>query len=142
MTACTAAVLQMRSGTDPDRNAADFSALVAEAAAGGARYVQSPEMTGMLQRDRAGLLARLKGEHEDPILVAAAALARRHALFLHVGSVAVAVEGGCIANRSVLFAPDGTAVGRLLTKLTIPPGEPCPNKTDAGPRSSSTRSTP
>ena len=37
-----AAAIQMRSGTDPGRNAADFEALVREAAAKGATYVQTP----------------------------------------------------------------------------------------------------
>ena len=41
-----AAAIQMRSGTEPRRNAADFEALVREAAGKGATYVQTPEMTG------------------------------------------------------------------------------------------------
>ena len=46
-----AAVVQMRSGTEPRRNAADLETLVREAAARGAAYVQTPEMTGALIRD-------------------------------------------------------------------------------------------
>ncbi|BDA86102.1 amidohydrolase [Aureimonas sp. SA4125] len=108
MTVFTAAVLQMRSGIDPDANARDFSALVEEAVAGGAHYVQSPEMTGMVQRDKAGLMARLKDGPEDVIVRTAAELARRYAIHVHVGSVAVAVEGGMVANRAFLFRPDGS----------------------------------
>jgi predicted amidohydrolase len=108
MAVFTAAVLQMRSGVDPDANARDFAALVEQAVAGGATYVQSPEMTGMVQRDKAGLMAKLKPASEDAIVRTAAELARRHAIHLHVGSVAIAVEGGMVANRAFLFRPDGS----------------------------------
>ena len=47
-----AAAIQMRSGTDIGRNAATFETMVREAAANGATYVQTPEMTGALVRDR------------------------------------------------------------------------------------------
>lgn len=107
MTVFTAAVLQMRSGIDPDANAESLTRLVAEAVGKGARYLQTPEMTGMVQRDRAGLAARLRPPAEDVIVRTAAELARRHGVFLHIGSVAVAVEDGMIANRAFLFRPDG-----------------------------------
>ena len=47
-----AAAIQMRSGKVPRRNVADFEALVREAAGAGATYVQSPEMTGAIIRDK------------------------------------------------------------------------------------------
>ena len=56
----TAAAIQMRSGTEPQRNAADFEALVREAAGKGATYVQTPEMTGAIVRDRRARGARLQ----------------------------------------------------------------------------------
>jgi len=46
------AALQMRSSTSLKGNIAEFEALVREAATRGATYVQSPEMTGALVRDR------------------------------------------------------------------------------------------
>lgn len=107
MTKFTAAVLQMRSGVDPKANAEVMAAMVADAVAKGATYLQTPEMTGMVQRDRAGLDAQLKGESDDVIVRTAAELARQHGVFIHVGSVAVAVEDGMIANRAFLFGPDG-----------------------------------
>ena len=107
MTKFTAAVLQMRSGVDPKANAEVMAAMVADAVAKGATYLQTPEMTGMVQRDRAGLDAQLKGESDDVIVRTAADLARQHGVFIHVGSVAVAVEDRMIANRAFLFGPDG-----------------------------------
>ena len=107
MTVFTAAVLQMRSGIEPERNVAALRDLVREAAGRGAAYLQTPEMTGMVQRDREGLTAALRPEEEDAVVRAASELARTHAVHLHIGSVAVLLPDGKVANRSFLFRPDG-----------------------------------
>ncbi|MCE7030333.1 carbon-nitrogen hydrolase family protein [Jiella avicenniae] len=107
MTIVRAAVLQMRSTTRPDENVAAFSTLVEKAVAAGADYVQSPEMTGMVCRDRETLMERLRPEAEDPLLAEAARLAARHMIFVHVGSTAVPLGDGRVANRAFLFGPDG-----------------------------------
>ncbi len=102
------AALQMRSTTDPQRNARTFEEMVRDAAAKGARYIQSPEMTGALVRDRATLRANLRGQADDPIAATAARLAAELGVWLHVGSTAIALDGGKVANRAFFFAPDGT----------------------------------
>src|SRR3954451_16120286 len=63
-----AAAVQMCSGVDPVKNAAAMARLVREAAAQGATYVQTPEMTGMLQRDRTAARAVLADEAHDIIV--------------------------------------------------------------------------
>ncbi|WAP70657.1 carbon-nitrogen hydrolase family protein [Jiella pelagia] len=112
MTIFRAAVLQMRSTTRPDDNVAAFSALVEEAVAAGANYVQSPEMTGMVCRDRATLMESLRPEGEDPLIAEAGRLAGLHGIFVHVGSTAVPLDDGRVANRAFLFGPDG---GKIAT---------------------------
>ena len=107
MTTAKVAALQMRSGTDPERNAADFEKLVREAAGKGAVYVQSPEMTGALVRDRAALKAMLKPQDEDLIARRAAALAAELGIVVHVGSTAIARPDGKVANRAFIFGADG-----------------------------------
>ena len=107
-----ASAVQMRSGTDPAGNIKDLEDLVGQAAGLGADYVQTPEMTGALVRDRAQLLAILSDERHDPVVAAASELAQRHELFLHIGSTAVQSENGKVANRAFLFAPDGDIVAR------------------------------
>ena len=102
----TIAAIQMCSGVDPERNVASMRRLVREAAAGGALYVQTPEMTGALQRNRAGLQSILKSEADDLVVAAAAELATELRIFLHVGSTAIALADGRIANRAFLFGPD------------------------------------
>jgi predicted amidohydrolase len=104
------AAVQMRSDTDTARNAADFEALVREAAAKGARYVQSPEMTGALQRDRLSLFASLRPQSTDLIVAAAEKLSRELGIYVHIGSTAIAREDGKVANRAFLFDPAGNLV--------------------------------
>jgi predicted amidohydrolase len=105
-----AAAIQMCSGVDPKKNAADMDRLVRQAASEGAVYVQTPEMTGAIQKDRAALRAVLKDEHSDTIVTTAAKLSRELGIYVHVGSTAIARSDGKIANRGFLFAPDGTRV--------------------------------
>ena len=110
MSGFRAALLQMRSGTDIGRNVKTFSTMVREAAANGATYVQSPEMTGALVRDRVALKTMLKEEAADPVVASASELARSLGIHVHVGSTAIAAEGGKVANRAFLFGPDGAKI--------------------------------
>lgn len=107
-----AAAIQMCSGVDPQRNAEAMARLVREAAAKGATYVQTPEMTGMLQRDRAAAKAVLRGESNDVIVRTASELARELGIHMHVGSTAIALDDGKMANRGYLFGPDGKILNR------------------------------
>lgn len=104
------ALLQLRSGIDPDANLAALSGLVRAAAAAGASYVLTPEMSLLYARDRNDL-ARLARPFADNVALGQlGALARELGLFLHLGSMAIALADGTFANRSVLFAPDGGVV--------------------------------
>ncbi|MEI2299398.1 carbon-nitrogen hydrolase family protein [Ensifer sp. MJa1] len=105
-----AAAIQMCSGVDPRKNAETMVRLVREAAAEGAAYVQTPEMTGALQRDRATLRAILRDEANDIIASEAARLAGELGIYVHVGSTPIAVDDGKIANRGLLFGPDGSKI--------------------------------
>jgi predicted amidohydrolase len=108
----TAAAIQMCSGVDPERNAAAMARLVRDAAGQGAIYVQTPEMTGMLQRDRAAAKALLRDETNDVIVRTGSELARELGIFMHVGSTAIALDDGKLANRGYLFGPDGKILNR------------------------------
>ncbi|OJX71825.1 MAG: nitrilase [Mesorhizobium sp. 65-26] len=99
------AAVQMRSGTSPERNAVDLDRLVREAAGQGARYVQTPEMTGALVRDKKA--AAFTSEDKDIIVATARRLAKELGIFLHIGSTAILRADGKLANRALLFGPDG-----------------------------------
>ena len=100
----------MRSGLEPAANLDALDALVASAVAGGAQYVLSPEVTVAFAENREGL-ARVAGPAEDNGDVARAAeIADAHGVYLHLGSLAVALPDGRFANRSILFGPDGAII--------------------------------
>ncbi|TIX77811.1 MAG: carbon-nitrogen hydrolase family protein, partial [Mesorhizobium sp.] len=107
MGAFKAAAIQMRSGTSPERNAADLERLVCEAAGLGATYIQSPEMTGALVRDSQARAASFTSEDKDIIVSTSRKLAKDLGIFLHIGSTAILRADGKLANRALLFGPDG-----------------------------------
>jgi predicted amidohydrolase len=107
-----AGLIQMRSGLAPAANIDAAAALIGEARAAGAAYVQTPEMTSLLAPNSAALFAAITTEDNDPSLAALRELARRHAIHLHVGSLAVRASPEKAANRSFLIAPDGEIAAR------------------------------
>jgi predicted amidohydrolase len=102
------AALQMRSGTQPGPNLAELDRLAGEAAAQGATYALSPEVTVVFAENREGLATVAGPWDGNPAIAEAAGIARRHNIHLHLGSLAVALPDGRFANRSVLFRPDGS----------------------------------
>lgn len=110
MSTVKVAAIQMRTGMEPQRNVDDFEALVREAANAGAAYVQSPEMTGLLVRDKARLMQHIAPETEDALVRRASELARELAIHLHVGSTAIARPDGKVANRAFLYSPEGERI--------------------------------
>ncbi|MGX8011788.1 carbon-nitrogen hydrolase family protein [Mesorhizobium sp. ORM8.1] len=103
-----AAAVQMRSGTSPERNASDMELLVRQAAGQGATYVQTPEMTGALIRDKQ--TAVFATEDKDVVVATARRLAKELGIHLHIGSTAILRPDGKLANRAFLFAPDGSLI--------------------------------
>jgi len=101
-----AAAIQMRSGESPERNAVDMERLVRQAAGEGATYIQTPEMTGALTRDKKAAVS----EDKDVIVSTARKLAGELGVFLHIGSTAILRADGKIANRAFLFGPDGATL--------------------------------
>ncbi|HET8612105.1 MAG TPA: carbon-nitrogen hydrolase family protein [Sphingomonas sp.] len=109
-----AAVIQMTSGTDPAANAAALVSALEEAEAGGAGIAFTPEMTGLLDRDRARAAAHIRGEAEDPVLAAARKAAARLGLWVHLGSLALRPEegDGRLVNRGFLIDGKGAIRAR------------------------------
>ncbi|MBI4923670.1 MAG: carbon-nitrogen hydrolase family protein [Devosia nanyangense] len=97
----------MTSGTEPGANLDALAGLAREAAAQGAAYALSPEVTVVFAENREGLRAVAGPWENNPAIARCAAIARETKLWLHLGSLAVARGDGRFANRSVLFRPDG-----------------------------------
>ena len=72
------ALYQAQSGIDPAANARALVGAVAEAAAGGARMLFTPEMSGMLDRDRERAMGKARAEGDDAVLAAVRAAAAEH----------------------------------------------------------------
>jgi predicted amidohydrolase len=105
-------LIQMCSGRSAQRNVDAAAALIGEARAAGAQYVLTPEMTNIMEADRASFLSAIAPEEEDASLAAFRDLARAHDLFIHVGSLAVRISPEKAANRSFLIDPRGEIVSR------------------------------
>jgi predicted amidohydrolase len=107
-----AAMIQMRSGLSPAANVDAAAALIAEAKAAGADYVQTPEMTNLLAANREQLLKTIVDEKADPSLAAFRDMARKHSLHIHLGSLAVKHSDDRASNRAFLIDPQGEIVAR------------------------------
>jgi predicted amidohydrolase len=106
------AVLQMTTGIDPEANAAVMVSAVEQAAAGGAAMVFTPEMSGLLDRDRARAAARVVGEADSPVLAALREAAARAGIWVAIGSHATLREDGRWANRSFVIDDKGEIAAR------------------------------
>jgi predicted amidohydrolase len=105
-------LIQMRSGRMPRANADAAIKLIGEAKAAGADYVQTPEMTNIMEVKRDALFAALEPEESDGSLAAFRETARRHRLWVHVGSLALKVTPDKAVNRSLLIDPQGEIAAR------------------------------
>lgn len=118
------AALQMNSGTEPGPNLEALAGLARDAAGRGAQYALSPEVTVVFAENREGLRAVAGPWDGNPAIARVAEIARDTGLWLHLGSLAVALPDGRFANRSVLFRPDGSIAAQYdkihLFDATLP----------------------
>jgi deaminated glutathione amidase len=105
-------LVQMTTGRDVAKNLADASTLIREAVKAGAQYVQTPEVTTLMERDHAKLFVDTRPEDGNPALAHFRGLARELKIWLHVGSMGVTVAPDKIANRAFLIGPDGVVAAR------------------------------
>jgi predicted amidohydrolase len=122
-----AACVQLRSSTEVEENIEAVERLVREAAGAGAEYVQTPEMTNIVERRREALEAKIRPEGEDPAIRRFSSLAAELRIVLHVGSLALRAADGKIANRAIVFGRDGAVLARYdkihLFDVDLPNGE-------------------
>ena len=122
------ALFQAQTGIDPDANAAELVRRVGEAAAGGAAMLFTPEMSGLLDRDRARADQKLRAEAEDPVLAAVRAAAAEARIWVHLGSLALRCEGAeKLVNRGFVIDDEGAVRARYdkmhLFDVDLPTGE-------------------
>ena len=107
-----AALLQMCSGIDPEDNARVLVEGVAEAAAGGAVMLFTPEMSALLDRNRQRAAPHIVAEEASPLLGALREAAARHGIWVALGSMAVLGADGRWANRALVIDAAGNVAAR------------------------------
>ena len=121
------AVLQTTTGIDPAANAASLVDGLRQAKAGGAEMVFTPEMSGLLDRDRTRAAANIVPEGEDRVLAAVREAAAGQELWVALGSLAIRREDGRLANRSFLIDAGGAIAARYdkmhMFDVTLASGE-------------------
>ena len=121
------ALYQAQSGVDPAANAARLGEAVRDAAKGGAFMLFTPEMSGMLDRDRDRALANARREEDDVVLAAVREAAKVAGIWVHLGSLALLGEGGKLVNRGFVIDAGGGIRARYdkihLFDVDLPTGE-------------------
>lgn len=109
----TAACVQMVTGIQPEANQRRAISLIRNAAADGAHFIATPEMTGAMDIRPGGSRRYAVPESETAILHALADEAKSLGVWLLLGSLAVTLkDDDRLANRSFLISPAGDITAR------------------------------
>ena len=106
------AVLQMTSGIDPLVNAEALTGAIGAAAMGGAEMIFTPEMSGLIDRDRSRATLNVVPEEKSPVLAAAREAAAGAGIWVAVGSIPIQREDGLWANRTFVIDSNGLIAAR------------------------------
>jgi len=121
------AIFQSTTGIDPESNARTLANAIERAAAGGAEILFTPEMSGVLDRDAERAARVLRPQEEDRVLGVLRESAARYRIWIHVGSLAVLVEDGKVANRGFVIDREGEVRATYdkihLFDVDLPTGE-------------------
>lgn len=120
-------IVQTTTGIDPAAEAIALTEAIAGLAAQGAQMIFTPEMSGLLDKDRRRAAGTVRGEADDVVLAAVRAAAAVHKVWVHLGSLALAVGGDLLANRGFLIDDTGEIRARYdkihLFDVTLAGGE-------------------
>ena len=106
------AVLQMTSGIDPAANGATIVQAINAAAMGGASMLFTPEMSALIDRDRARAAPQILGEEDSEVLAQVRDAAASAGIWVALGSMAVQRDDGRWANRSFVIDGSGAIAAR------------------------------
>lgn len=124
-----AAIYQSCTGIDPEVNARKIVTAIGEARDRGADMLFTPEMSGLLDSDRARAASHIHVESDDPLLAAVRDAASAAKLWVHLGSLALRSgrADGRLVNRGFLIDDKGAIRARYdkihLFDVDLPSGE-------------------
>lgn len=109
-----AAILQLNVSDDPAANLAVTRAMLADAAAQGAKFILTPEVTNCISTSRDHQRTALHHEADDPTLAALRDDAAKLGVWLLIGSLGLKTDAadGRFANRSFLINSEGRIAAR------------------------------
>ncbi len=108
----TVACIQTSSGPEPQENLRQITPLIRQARDRGANFILLPEMVGFIEAGRDRTLARAEPEAQNHVLAHYRDIARSLDVWLLIGSLAVPVGEGRLANRSFLLDSAGNIQAR------------------------------
>lgn len=121
------ALFQSCTGIDPAASVRSLVGAIEEAAAGGAEMLFTPEMSGLLDRDKERAAANARSEADDDVLAGCRQAAASNRLWVHLGSLALSVGDGKLANRGFVIDDKGEIRARYdkihLFDVDLPTGE-------------------
>ncbi|MBP7135659.1 MAG: carbon-nitrogen hydrolase family protein [Sphingomonadaceae bacterium] len=122
------ALAQMQSGIDPRANSMALVEAIEAAAKGGAAMLFTPEMSGLLDRNRGRAGAHIVPEDQDIVLADVRKAAADYGIWVSLGSLALqGGSGGRLVNRSFLIDATGAVCARYdkihLFDVDLPTGE-------------------
>ncbi len=122
-------LLQTTTGINPDENATILVGGLNRLADDGATLAFTPEMSGMLDRNRVRAMATAVTEADDPVLAGVRDTAAKRGIWVHLGSLAIKSpdHDDRLVNRGFLIDPSGAIRARYdkihLFDVDLPGGE-------------------
>lgn len=121
------ALVQMSSGIEMDANIECATDHIRQAAANGARYIQTPENTNLLDYKRARQFDILKPEANTAAVSHFSQLAKELGIWLHIGGMGIRLSDTQLANRAFVFSPEGQKIATYdkihMFDVTLPSGQ-------------------
>lgn len=122
-----AACIQLNSGADIADNLQSAGAFIREAAAQGATFITTPEVTDQVISNRADKIDQMLAEDEHPGVPFFCDLAKELGINLLIGSMCIKIASDRMVNRSFLIDRTGTIKARYdkihMYDVDLPTGE-------------------
>ncbi|WP_135080268.1 carbon-nitrogen hydrolase family protein [Terasakiella sp. SH-1] len=122
-----AAIVQVNASADMDENITTACEMVRDAAHQEAKFIAMPENVSMMEFGGKNVIAKSFAQDEHPALHAFRDLAIETKTWLLIGSLAIRLDNGKVANRSFLINEEGSITGRYdkihLFDVDLPGGE-------------------